>query len=174
MDKFIFLDFDGVLNTERYQVQLRAEGKPGMDGYGHIFDPSAVENLKMILDTVPDARIVVESSWKLEGLDRLRRMWKERKLPRVLFGATPDLFHEDLLEMNLSDPMSFSMMEAMGKGGEIRTWLKKNADTECRYVILDDIPEFTGELAEHHILIDPWPGITEQDAIAAIELLSRV
>lgn len=30
----IFLGFDGVLNTEDYHAQLRAEGNPGWDDYG--------------------------------------------------------------------------------------------------------------------------------------------
>ena len=54
MNKLIFLGFDGVLNTKSYQTRLQAVGKPGWDDYGMLFDPSAVANLKHILDAVPD------------------------------------------------------------------------------------------------------------------------
>ena len=50
--RILFLDFDGVLNTENYQAQLRAEGKPGWDDFGSLFDPAAVANLKRILGMV--------------------------------------------------------------------------------------------------------------------------
>ncbi len=79
--KVIFLDFDGVLNTENYQVRRRSEGLPVMDSYGHRFDPEAIANLGSILEAVPDAKIVVESSWKVMGLLHLRQMWKARSLP---------------------------------------------------------------------------------------------
>ena len=75
----MFLDLDSVLSTDSYQVSLSSQGKPGWDDYGQLFDPEAVGNLKMILDAVPDLKIVFESSWIVNGLDELRLMWKERK-----------------------------------------------------------------------------------------------
>lgn len=90
--RIIFLDFDGVLNTENYQAQLRAEGKPGWDDFGMLFDPEAVANLQRILDAMTDVRIVVESSWKVNGLDELRLMWAERGLPGTLYDVTQTFF----------------------------------------------------------------------------------
>ena len=90
--RIIFLDFDGVLNTENYQAQLRAEGKPGWDDFGMLFDPEAVANLLRILDAMTDVRIVVESSWKVNGLDELRLMWAERGLPGTLYDVTQTFF----------------------------------------------------------------------------------
>ena len=59
--KIIFLDFDGVLNTEHYQNLLYYQGKTGSDKYGTLFDPEAVEQLKRIIDAT-HAEIVIESS----------------------------------------------------------------------------------------------------------------
>ena len=42
MTKYIFLDFDGVLNTEFYQNQLISRGKHWGDENGAFFDPEAV------------------------------------------------------------------------------------------------------------------------------------
>lgn len=36
---FIFLDFDGVLNTTRYQSELREKGIGTADQFGPLFDP---------------------------------------------------------------------------------------------------------------------------------------
>ena len=169
--RILFLDFDGVLNTENYQAQLRAEGKPGWDDYGMLFDPAAVANLKRILDSVPDVRIVVESSWKVNGLDELRLMWAERGLPGSLYDITPTFFCEELLTVNLSDPDGIRKVEGLGKGKEIRAWLRRHAGPDCRYVILDDMAEFDGELQEHAVRIDPWVGVTESVAMEAVKFL---
>ena len=169
--KVLFLDFDGVLNTESYQDCLLSQGKPGWDDYGQLFDPRAVGNLKRILDAIPDVRIVVESSWKVNGLDELRLMWQERGLPGELYDATPDIFNEEFRTIDLSDPDNIRKVEGIGKGREISAWLSNHADQDCRYVILDDAAEFSGELASHHFLIGPDHGITQEDAVKVISYL---
>lgn len=81
--KIIFLDFDGVLNTEHYQNLLYYQGKTGSDKYGTLFDPEAVEQLKRIIDAT-HAEIVIESSWKCLGLNFLREMWEARSTRYVI------------------------------------------------------------------------------------------
>lgn len=171
MNRIIFLDFDGVLNTESYQAQLRQEGRTWQDADGPLFDPAAVGNLKRILDAVPGVRIVIESSWKVEGLGQLRRMWERRGLPGRIHDVTPDVMSEELLTLDLSDPNIMSKLEDLGKGREISEWLEQHTDGDCRYAILDDVAEFSGELAAHHVLVRPDVGITAADADMVIRLL---
>lgn len=171
MNRIIFLDFDGVLNTENYQVQLRREGRTVSDEYGSLFDQAAIENLKRILDAVPEVRIVVESSWKVAGLGQLRRMWMKRGLPGKIHDVTPDIFGEELLTLDLSDPNVMTKLEGLGKGREISDWLEQHTDGECRYAILDDVPEFSGGLAAHHVLVRPDTGITAAEVDKVIRLL---
>ena len=102
MKKVIFLDFDGVLNTENYQAKLRSEGKPQWDDFGQVFDPEAVENLKMVLDAVPDTLLVINSSWKLEGHGKMKELWQTRGLPGKIHGVTPD-YVPDLLNIDLEN-----------------------------------------------------------------------
>lgn len=64
MKKIIFLDFDGVLNTEYNQNLLMYHGKSWKDKYGAFFDPETVAELKRIVEET-NADIVIESSWKL-------------------------------------------------------------------------------------------------------------
>lgn len=173
MKKYIFLDFDGVLNTENYQAQLRADGKPGWDDYGMLFDPAAVANLKRILDAVPEVRIVVESSWKVRGLDELRLMWAERGLPGTLYDVTPTIFCQELLTADLSDPDCIRKVEGLAKGKEIRAWLRRHAVPECRYVILDDMAEFEEELCDHSVMVNAQVGISNADVQTAIAILRQ-
>lgn len=90
MKKVIFLDFDGVLATSRYSTQLDEEGQLWTDCYGSLFDPVCIRNLKSIIDAT-GADIVATSTWKMQlGLDGIRAMWNERRLPGNVIGVTPD------------------------------------------------------------------------------------
>ena len=48
--KILFLDFDGVMVTDRYQAQLTATNSPLRDDYGAKFDSVCAENLRLIID----------------------------------------------------------------------------------------------------------------------------
>lgn len=168
MKKVLFLDFDGVLNTENYQAELRAAGKSGWDDFGQLFDPVAVENLKMILDAVPNVLLVINSSWKLEGLNLMKALWKARELPGSIHSITPD-YVPDLLSIDLESYENIALLA--GKGNEVKQWLSNNAPEGCAYVIFDDVPDFLPEQEEHLIRVNPITGITMEDAMKAISLL---
>lgn len=156
--KYIFLDFDGVLNTEKHQAFLRSNGLNTCDQYGPIFDPDAVEYLSDILSRVPDAKIVIISSWKFEGEDRMFQLWKDRNLPGELLGITPTMI-----------PMCMDDLYA-GKGREIKSWLANHPTSN--YVILDDVPDFLSEQMSHYIEINPIVGITPEVVDAAVNTLN--
>lgn len=80
MEKYLFLDFDGVLNTEYYQNYLCYQGLAYQDEYGAFFDPETTKQLKRIIDAT-SAKIVIESSWKFLGLEAMQEMWSIRQLP---------------------------------------------------------------------------------------------
>ena len=63
MKKYIFLDIDGVLNTERNIKLLREQGKQTSDKYGFLFDPLSVANLASILYQT-SAEIIISSTLK--------------------------------------------------------------------------------------------------------------
>jgi histidinol phosphatase-like enzyme len=45
MEKYLFLDLDGVLNTTEYQAYLFKNQLDRSDEYGELFDPQAVAQL---------------------------------------------------------------------------------------------------------------------------------
>lgn len=153
MNKIIFLDFDGVLNTEHYQGLLQYQGKPWQDEYGAFFDPKAVKQLKRIIDAT-DADIVVESSWKYLGLDAMKELWEVRNLPGTIIDITPSLLGKN-------------------KGVEIASWLSKYAKQDLRYVIIDDEFVILDSQLPHFILTNPYEGITEEQANRAISMLNE-
>ena len=148
----IFLDFDGVLNTEHYQAQLAINGKPTKDAWGPLFDPRAVANLRKILD-VTCAVIVISSSWRYaHRLGSLRSMWKVRELPGEILDMIP------------------CGATYISRGADIECWLDRNGRPD--YVIIDDIDDFFPSQHDRYVETNPIFGITEPNAQKAIEILS--
>ena len=171
--KIIFLDFDGVLNSGNYQRQLREQKQQFSDGWGPLFDPNAVRNLEHILQDVPEAHIVVISSWKdIHGLSGLREMWRERDLPGSMYSTTRSLLHDQLLGEDLSDPDAFSRAEGEGKTREAITWLASNNLLDAPYVIIDDSTGFPPSVQAHLVRTNPDDGLMDFDADKAIHILN--
>lgn len=169
MDKVIFLDFDGVLNTRRYINSLKAEGKKCSDEFGFLFDPVAVENLRTIVDAVPDARIVIISTWNIEGLTRMKELWYRRNLPGKIYDITL-CYVPDFRELDLDNPDSIDLLA--GKGKDIQQWIKINACEGCTYVIVDDDDRLLPEQLPRLVRPDSNVGLSADDAARAVQLLA--
>ena len=154
MRRIIFLDFDGVLNTEYYQGLLQFQGKQWQDQYGAFFDPRAVRQLKRVIDAT-GADIVVESSWKYLGLEAMQELWRVRNLPGRVIDITP------------------SLTDNASKGEEIAAWLSEYATPDTRYVIIDDEYVVLDSQIPYFILTNPYEGLTEEQANRAISILHR-
>ena len=169
MDKYIFLDFDGVLNTEFYQDLLMSQGEPYRDKYGPFFDPVAVEQLKRVVDST-HADIVIESSWKYLGLEAMQGMWTDRQLPGRVIDITPSIVSVSWSSnIDLDD---FRLDARQSKGIEIDFWLFENAARGARYVIIDDEYVILDSQLPHFILTNPFDGITDLLADRAIAILN--
>lgn len=148
----IFLDFDGVLNTEQYHAQLAIEGKPTKDAWGPLFDPRAAANLHRILDAT-NAAIVISSSWRyIHNLESLRMMWKVRELPGDIIDTLP------------------CGATYISRGEDIEYWLDRYGRPD--YVIIDDLDDFFHSQHDHYVETNPIVGITEADATNAIKILN--
>lgn len=170
MNKIIFLDIDGVLNTEYYQGVLQYKGKPWQDEYGALFDPKAVAGLKRIIEAT-GAEIVIESSWKYLGLNTLKKLWTHRNLPGKVLDITPSLISDKyLLKLNLSES---EIDMNISKGIEIASWLIDNDKKDAKYVIIDDEYVIMESQLANFILTNPYEGITNTQVVNAISILNR-
>ena len=167
--KIIFLDIDGVLNTEYYQGLVEYQGKPWQDEYGAFFVPKSVKQLKKIIDAT-DADIVVESSWKYLGLDAMKELWDARNLPGRVIDITPSSVSDEYLSNVDLDNLDASMLHC--KGLEIASWLSEQKKQDIRYVIIDDEYVILDSQLPHFILTNPYEGITEEQANKAISILN--
>lgn len=169
-DKVIFLDLDGVLNTEYYQRMLQYEGKPWQDKHGVLFDPQAVEQLQRIVDAT-HADIVIESSWKYLGLEAMQRMWKDRRLPGRVIDITPSAISDSVLLSADLDITDLSSLHC--KGTEIASWLADNEMHDVPYVIIDDEYVILELQQPHFVMTNPYEGITGDIATIAINVLNK-
>lgn len=171
-ERYLFLDFDGVLNTMEYQTALQWKGEPGYDEYGTLFDPYTVECLEYIIDRT-SARLVISSSWRLDGIDRMREMWAARNMPGEVFGVTPAL---DKLYFKSLDGGhdTFSVIPYGTRGLEISEWLRTHPQKQgisYTYAIIDDGDDFLQTQFNHIVITEPETGLTKEVADKVIQIL---
>ncbi len=160
--KFIFLDFDGVLNSESNYRKLQMAGMPTRDEFGTLFDERCVTALRDIIDAT-HAELVISSSWRyLLDLTELRIMWQTRGLPGHIHSITPTDFFPDPFDKLL-------------RGKEVEAWFKSNHEDEdsCPYVIIDDENEFMTKQLAHFVWTNPERGLAKLDVDRAISILNQ-
>ncbi len=158
--KVIFLDVDGVLNSELSREQERNNFDNWME---HEVSEMHVNNLKKIVDAT-GAQIVLSSSWRFDHpkatgrdfiVDPLMKVL-DRKLKAVgldIIDVTPDL-------------------RGKIRGAEIQDWLDRHSEVE-RFVILDDDVDMKDEQKPFFVNTTFKNGLTDELANKAIEILNK-
>lgn len=165
--KVIFLDIDGVLNTER-STNMKVtmyEFESARYAFDQ-FDPEALANLNKIIEAT-DARVVISSNWRLACQDP----YMENAL-RDHFKANG--FEGYIIGMTGIENFSSAKGDMTWRGTEIKTWIDDHPKIKVEsYVIIDDrnpptFEKHPGKLVQ----TDPVMGIKEEDAEAAIKILN--
>lgn len=142
---YILLDIDGVLTSDAWSRQCRTEHRPtnlfGMDW----FDPGCVEVLTLIIEKT-GAEIIISSSWRELGLERLRHVWEVCGLPGKLAGTTPEWI--------------------LMKDEAIREWILQNPQEA--YVILDD----ADLKSDRQVRTNPTTGLSMADVKKVCQILA--
>ncbi|HYG66320.1 MAG TPA: HAD domain-containing protein [Anaeromyxobacteraceae bacterium] len=157
--KVVFLDIDGVLNSERFF----AEAQPARWGIGHI-DPGAVGRVQELARRT-GAKIVISSAWRhAYPVADLRVILRVAGLEAPIVGATPDL--DD------------GGAEGRVRAAEITAWLEGNAlraehgraEPVEAYVVLDDLEDF-GPLEPRVVRTRFADGLLDEHVERAVALL---
>lgn len=162
MVNIIFLDIDGVLNVI----------PQGRDEFGSLFHQEFMDNLKWIIDET-NAKIVISSSWRHDGLKTMQEMWKKRGIAGEVIDVTPTR------SSNYKETIGLPFHERLERGFEIQDWLYNNKYD--RYVIIDDDDDMlesqmsnfvkTSENFDHPDMVDWGYGLTKKCAEQAINIL---
>ena len=150
MMRVIFLDIDGVLNSCQYNLWLRetkgenddlwleyrSTSEEDFSSYEKMLCQYCCTNLRHILKTYPDVRIVVSSTWRNgRSIEKLNALLKYHKIfdsdEDKVIGKTPSLHKE--------------------RGLEIFDWLSNNPNVSD-FIILDDDSDMDMYLDTPHFL----------------------
>lgn len=179
--RYLFLDLDGVLNTGKHSNFIEEHGLIEFDENGSVFDPDAIENLRYIIEAT-HADIVLTSTWRYDGFQKMHKLWKDRRLPGDLIGITPQLLcvrMADIYSNELDIVNTWQLRPIGSRGIEINEWIKRNNNIPSEwlntytYAILDDEDDFLLHQANHVILTDPMKGITREVADKVISILNK-
>lgn len=142
--KVVFLDFDGVLNSDRSFEFYRTLT---------IFDISSIQALNKVVNKT-QAKVVITSSWRMiYTLSELRLILLKAGFEGEVIGRTP-VFTESVKR----------------RSDEIAFWLNRHKDAES-FVILDDCP--IRRLQQNQVLTSMATGFQEAEAEKAVEMLNR-
>lgn len=173
LQRYLFLDIDGVLNTIRYSNYLIDHDEDEVDEDGALFDPEAVNNFACIIKKVPDLKIIISSTWRLKGWEWMNRLWLKRQLPGTIYSFTPVL--EVVCFVDKINRKDTSSVYPYGtRALEVNEWLRLYAGQNSlsyKYVILDDFNDFLVMQQEHVVITDSNLGITKEDVVVALEKL---
>lgn len=169
--KILFLDIDGVLNSElwftwaHYCITHQAQdkiftGKDEEERYvDHMIDERLIANLNRIIEGT-GCEIVLSSSWRSwsqKENDKLNAQLKRKGLLKEFISVTP----------RLSSGI---------RGEEIKKWLEDHCGEYSidSYCILDDDSDMLEHQKEFFIQTDSYIGLTNADAEKAIEVLNSI
>lgn len=162
MIKIIFLDVDGVLNTNKAEA----------NGYCQIFKEK-IAHLDLILSEVPDVQIVLSSSWRysfttptsvqtllsIHGCHCDGRIHGVTELDEIAHGKSlPDFTDRD----------SWSELGRQFRSQQIMKYVRNVRDLSA-WCAIDDLALDL----EYLVQTDESVGMTGEDAIKVIEILSR-
>jgi Swiss Army Knife RNA repair-like protein len=151
---YIFLDFDGVLNSGRY-LMANEEQRRRHVNRRLVFDPAAMELLNTLVMRHP-AEIVISSDWrKAANYDVLAaRMTRDGfRYPEKVVGQTPNYGRAP-------------------RGQEIHAWLMARNVRGKPFVVLDDRTDMD-QVDSHLINTDPLDGLTKADVNKASIVLDQ-
>ena len=148
--RYLFLDFDGVLNSASAFARLK-----GTYAAGKCIDPEAVKRLDRIVEAT-NCAIVVSSAW--------RQLYDNYDLYRTLrhYGS-------EWACLNL-----YSQTGSYGdRPFEVRQWLHTEADG-IGYVILDDTDFDWDKDQRSHLVLTTWElGLLDEHVDKAIDILMK-
>lgn len=121
--KVIFLDFDGVLNSE---ASFRMEVRRKNNNVSNTLNPVACSNLQYILEHDSSVKIVISSTWrKVHTMVELQNILNAYGVEAArIIGKTPSVL-------------------SGARGHEINLWLEENPNV-TKFVVIDDDSDVLG------------------------------
>lgn len=181
-DKIIFLDVDGVINTNKYHFSQ--------------FDEVCLDYLQQIIDKT-GAKIVVSSSWRDEDTQRMKTNFLENGFTEKLWNEVIDItvrgYRYTIKDSNLpivrgneikqwidtklvypwhSNPSLQKQYEILKEDGSFKIMNSNKLNEDFSYLILDDDTDMLYNQRNNFINTDALLGLQESDIEKAIKILN--
>jgi hypothetical protein len=178
--KIIFLDVDGVLNSNAYFLQLATKVARGIDDESSLqqyasgmLDPEAIQELNRIIEA-SGAIVVISSTWRhAHPATHISRMLRFRGFKGSIIGSTPELppgVKTPAFEKFLEENPDHWTGNVNCRGNEIQAWLDAVPSVQS-FVILDDSSDMA-HLELRLVRTSLEIGLTAIEADRAIEILN--
>jgi hypothetical protein len=162
--KIIFLDIDGILNCEdayraghcQYVEWIWEDGRK--DHYQRFCSWSKELLNRLIRET--GAKIVISSTWRLSGIDFIKKVWELEEMEGEIIGITPSMRTKDIriprgmeIDYFLENDLGFKHVNWDEKTQK-KYMDKSNLEN---YIILDDDSDMLYKQRNHfvHVLSSP-------------------
>ena len=175
--KVLFLDIDGVLNSENwfaYRIYCVKNNLVNIlmnfvdtddRNIKHkltMLDDRAIANLNRIIEET-GCKVVLSSSWRSPSESEnifTQDLLKLKGFKYEFYDITPRLWFSDF---------------STRRGEEIKVWLDKESEKHEieSFVILDDDSDMLPEQMNNFVHVDGQVGLTDRDVLTAIEILNR-
>lgn len=165
MKRIIFLDIDGVLNSNFWRDTHHKEISDGT-----LIDAEKVRLLSMLVKKT-GARIVLHSGWKYWFDKELKPLRPEAERLRVMLEKE-GLSLEDITPDHSTEEIRASKKFSLVKAGEILAWLAEQGDVSG-WIVIDDLDLHSPEIERHQVKTDPGIGLTLSDVLKAERMLQN-
>jgi hypothetical protein len=158
--KIVFLDIDGVLNSEAWFSTRRAFDRANAAGFpsSHL-DPAAIVRVNEISQAT-GAGVVLSTSWR--SMEHIGLILYKHGMRVPILGKTP----------HLGSKTNGGVYRPVDRGHEIQAWMDEFVTPDA-YVILDDDFDMLPLQREFFIRTDPKTGLTDGDVERAIKILRQ-
>lgn len=186
--KVIFLDIDGVLNSQRFYESMEKQKRLEFhDKYGESFDELSSSLLNKLI-TETGAKVVVSSTWRHQGLDAMKQMWIDRGMKGEVIAITPDFrFFKTTSRNGIDDydvtiPRGLEIEWYYETIHNFRHWNwdgpyvqeQKAKCTLDTYVIFDDDSDMLYQQKDNFVHCTNMNGLTEVEYEKAYKILMKV
>lgn len=166
MSKVIFLDIDGVLNSNFWETTRTKELSDGT-----LIDADKIALLGDLVHRT-GARIILHSGWRFwydadckplrAESQRLSDMLAAEGM--TIAGVTPDLTTEEIRR---------TRKVSLVKVQEILAWIAQHPET-TGWVVLEDLDLHNEEVTRHQVMTDQTVGLTKADVETAVRILDNL
>lgn len=168
--KLIFLDIDGVFNSETYYKQRKDFT---LWDETQEFDPECVKHFNTIIGQTR-ADIVVSSCWRKGNLNYLQTLFRMVGICGNVVGETIKLGW-NCNYPGVSIPRGCEIKHYYAKKHDFLHYSWKDNDSELEsYCIIDDSSDMLYEQRNNFVQTSWLVGLTEEDAVKVIKILNKV